>query len=238
MKTKHMKIVITGASRGIGYEAALELTRRGHQVLALSRDEKRLLELAEKAAAGRGDGKLDFLAFDLTEPDFAALERAVGRLGGADVLINNAGLLINKPFHELEPEDWRRSFDVNFFGAVALTRRLLPWLRAAQRAHVVNISSMGGFQGSAKFPGLSAYSASKAAIANFTECLAEEWKEEGIAVNCLALGAVDTEMLQEAFPGYQPPVSSAQMGAFLAEFATLQHRFFNGKVLPVSVSTP
>jgi len=234
-----MKIVITGASRGIGYDTALELaTRLGHRVLALSRNEVRLQRLAAEAKQGNGTGSVAVLPFDLTAPDYQALNAAVGQLGGVDVLINNAGLLINRPFEQLDMADWRRSFEVNFFGVVGLIRALLPQLRASDRPHVVNISSMGGFQGSAKFPGLAAYSASKAAIANLTECLAEEWKEEGIAVNCLALGAVDTEMLQEAFPGYQPPVSSAQMGAFLGEFATLQHRFFNGKVLPVSVSTP
>ena len=97
---------------------------------------------------------------------------------------------------------------------------------------------MGGFQGSSKFPGLSAYSASKAALGNLTECLAEEFKEMGIAVNALALGAVKTEMLEEAFPGYVPPVNAQEMAGFMANFATSGHHFFNGKILPVSVSTP
>ena len=97
---------------------------------------------------------------------------------------------------------------------------------------------MGGFQGSSKFPGLSAYSASKAALANLTECLAEELKEKNICANCLALGAVQTEMLETAFPGYVAPVKSREMASFIAYFATRGHQFYNGKILPVSVSTP
>lgn len=234
-----MKIIITGASRGIGFETALELTgRRGHEVLALSRNAERLQLLQDEARRMGAGARLWTLPFDLNLPDFAGLEQAVDRLGGADVLINNAGYLVRRPFADLEPADWQRSFQVNVLGPAALIRFFLPYLRRAERAHVVNISSMGGFQGSVKFPGLSAYSASKAALANLTECLAEEWKEENIATNCLALGAVATEMLEEAFPGYEAPLTSAEMATFLADFAIGGHRFFNGKVLPVSVSTP
>ena len=234
-----MKIIITGASRGIGYDTAYLLaTQGGHEVLALSRNEKRLSELADAIEKQSADHPLRFLPFDLIQPDFPALKVAVEALGGVDILINNAGLLINKRFAELTPDDWQRSFHVNMFGPVELIRFALPWLKKSDHAHIVNISSMGGFQGSAKFPGLSAYSASKAALSNLTECLAEELKEEGIKVNCLALGAVDTEMLQEAFPGMEPPVSSAQMAEYLIHFAMTAHRFYNGKVLPVSVSTP
>jgi len=234
-----MKIIITGASRGIGYDTAfLMATRGGHEVLALSRNEERLSRLAEEVEQQAPEHPLRFLPFDLTQPDFPALKAAVEALGGLDILINNAGLLINKPFAVLTPDDWQRSFYVNIFGPVELIRFGLPWLKKSNHAHIVNISSMGGFQGSAKFPGLSAYSAGKAALSNLTECLAEELKEEGIKVNCLALGAVDTEMLQEAFPGMEPPVSSAQMAEYLSHFALTAHRFYNGKVLPVSVSTP
>ena len=234
-----MKIAVTGASRGIGYETALLLAAGlGHEVLVLSRNGERLRELQAVARKRRRESSLVYLEFDLAQPDLPALGRLVERMGGLDVLINNAGLLINKPFTELTMEDWRRSFEVNFFGVVALTRFLLPWLEASRAAHIVNVSSMGGFQGSVKFPGLAAYSAGKAAVANLTECLAEELKDRGVSVNCLAFGAVGTEMLQEAFPGYEAPVSSEQMGGFVADFATSMHHFFNGKVLPVSVSTP
>ncbi|MEM1122345.1 MAG: SDR family oxidoreductase, partial [Bacteroidota bacterium] len=128
--------------------------------------------------------------------------------------------------------------NINLFGAVQLVQALLPKLRQAKPAHIVNIGSMGGVQGSSKFPGLSAYSASKAALANLTECLAEELKDDNIRTNCLALGAIQTEMLAEAFPGYEALVTSASMADYLAWFALNGHHFHNGKVIPVAVSTP
>jgi 3-oxoacyl-[acyl-carrier protein] reductase len=147
-------------------------------------------------------------------------------------------LLVKKPFEQLSSSDWQRSFNVNFFGPVELTQLCLPLLKNSEQGHILNITSMGGFQGSSKFPGLSAYSASKAALGNLTECLAEELKEENVAVNALALGAVQTEMLAEAFPGFEPPMHSEQMARFIADFAVNGRQFFNGKVLPVSTSTP
>ena len=106
------------------------------------------------------------------------------------------------------------------------------------KGHVLNITSMGGIQGSTKFPGLSAYSSSKGALIILTELLAQEFKESGPSFNALALGAVQTEMLEEAFPGYQAPVSAAQMAQYVIEFAMIGNQFYNGKVLPISSSTP
>lgn len=234
-----MKIIVTGASRGIGYDTAMQLAvEERHEVLALSRNEERLRELQETAGARNPEARLFIQPFDLTDPDFDRLEEKLDAWGSVDILINNAGLLVKNSFEDLSGEDWQRSFEVNFFGPVRLIRAVLPWLKKAPRGHIVNISSMGGFQGSAKFPGLAAYSASKAALSNLTECLAEELKEDQVSVNCLALGAVQTEMLEEAFPGYEPPMTSIRMAAFLSDFATTGHDFFNGKVLPVSSSTP
>jgi NAD(P)-dependent dehydrogenase (short-subunit alcohol dehydrogenase family) len=97
---------------------------------------------------------------------------------------------------------------------------------------------MGGYQGSMKFPGLALYSASKGALAVMSECLAEEFKETGIKVNCLALGAAQTEMLKEAFPNYQPPLSAEEMASFVCDFALRGQSFFNGKILPVALTDP
>ncbi len=104
--------------------------------------------------------------------------------------------------------------------------------------HVVNVTSMAGYQGSSKFNGLSYYSASKAALGSLTECLAEELKDESIKVNALAIGAVQTEMLEEAFPGFKAPLQPSQMAEFMKWFTLEGPVFFNGKVLPVSLSTP
>ncbi len=231
--------IVTGAGRGIGRETALALAGDpSHWVLALSRDAAALDRLDEAAgAAGAGD-RLRCLPFDLTRPDWPRLMEELSQWGKLNGIVNNAGLLIHKPFEELTDEDWLRMFQVNCLGVVALVRQLLPLLEAAGGAHIVNVGSMGGFQGSSKFPGLSAYSASKAALANLAETLAEEFQPRRIAVNCLALGAVQTEMLAQAFPGYSAPLSSEQMGRFVAWFAVEGSLFFNGKVLPVSVSTP
>jgi NAD(P)-dependent dehydrogenase (short-subunit alcohol dehydrogenase family) len=156
--------------------------------------------------------------------------------GSVDVLINNAGSLVNKPFMEISSSEFEAVFQVNVFAVATLTRLILPLMN--QKGHVVNISSMGGVQGSAKFPGLSAYSSSKGALVILTELLAEEFKESGPSFNALALGAVQTEMLEEAFPGYQAPLSAAQMAEYIIDFALKGHQFYNGKVLPISSSTP
>lgn len=231
--------IVTGASRGIGRETALALAADpSNWVLALSRDSEGLTRLSEFAEATRAAERLRCLPFDLTAPDWPRLQEELNPWGKLNGIANNAGLLIHKPFEELTPEDWLRLFNVNFLSVVGLIREVLPLLEAAQGAHIVNIGSMGGFQGSSKFNGLSAYSASKAALANLSETLAEEFKTRQISANCLSLGAVQTEMLAQAFPGYQAPLSSEDMGGFVAWFLTQGHRFFNGKVLPVSVSTP
>ena len=153
-----------------------------------------------------------------------------------DILINNAGLLINKPFTDLTTTDFIASYQVNVFGPAALIRTVLPFMK--KTGHVVNISSMGGIQGSVKFPGLSAYSSSKGAILTLTELLAEEYKETGPAFNALALGSVQTEMLEEAFPGLKAAVSAEEMAAYIMEFAINGNKYFNGKILQVSNSTP
>jgi len=97
---------------------------------------------------------------------------------------------------------------------------------------------MGGFQGSVKFPGLALYSASKGALSTLTEVLAAELSARKIAVNCLAIGSVQTPMLQEAFPGYKAPVTPESMAQLISWFALNANNWLNGKVIPVSLSTP
>ena len=155
-----------------------------------------------------------------------------------DFIIHNAGSLVNKPFESITFDELQKVYQVNVFAPYYLTQQLLSVLGKEQKSHVVNISSMGGFQGSAKFAGLSAYSSSKAAVVGLTECLAEELKDKDIFVNCLAIGAVQTEMLSEAFPGYEAPVSPKQMAEYIFDFAIKGSQFYNGKILPVSSSTP
>jgi NAD(P)-dependent dehydrogenase (short-subunit alcohol dehydrogenase family) len=153
-----------------------------------------------------------------------------------DILINMAGLLVNRNFMDMKNTDARLMMETNFFGPASIIRVLKPYMKTG--SHIVNISSMGGFQGSSKYTGLSYYSASKAAIASLSECLAEEFRESGVSVNCLALGAVNTEMLRDAFPGYNAPVESKDIAGFIAGFAITGHKFFNGKILPVALNNP
>jgi len=223
-------IIVTGSSRGIGFELVKLLAEEGHQVLALSRNEEPVAGLKYKNVTS--------IPFDLNRTDH--LESLCERLREEnleiDVLVNNAGRLINKPFLETNPDEFRKVYDVNVFGLAELTRRVLP--RMKKDGHVVVISSMGGIQGSVKFPGLSAYSSSKAAVIALTELWAEEFKDTGPSFNALALGAVQTEMLREAFPGYKAPLSASEMAAFIKEFSLTGQRYFNGKILQLSSTTP
>ena len=234
-----MNIIITGASSGIGFEAALELILTGeHKVVAVARSPEKLERLLEIAHGLNPDANIFALAFDVVHDDYNDLQNFIKTNfdSRVDVLINNAGLLVNKPFTELQELDFVEMLQSNFIGHVRMIQGVIALM--PKGSHIVNIGSMGGFQGSVKFPGLSAYSASKAALHALTECLAVELDEKEIKVNCLALGSAQTEMLEKAFPGYQSPVMAFEMGKFVADFALTGHRFFNGKVLPVALNNP
>lgn len=225
--------VVTGASRGIGFEICTSLAARDHHVIAVARSKKPLSRLQENYPKF-----IDARPVDLTESnDIKQLASHVANTyGSIDILINNAGALVNKPFFQLTMEDWQNMIDVNLYTAVELVKEFIPIL--SEEAHIVNISSMGGYQGSAKFPGLSAYSVAKGALSILSECLAVELSEKKIRSNALCLGAVKTEMLEEAFPGFEPPVQADQMGNYIARFALEGHTFFNGQVLPVTLGDP
>lgn len=223
-------IIITGTSRGIGFELVQLFAKAGHQVLALSRNDKPINDLQLKNVTA--------LSFDLCEAEsYIEIEAFVKEnWQHVDVLINNAGALINKPFRETSISDFEQVYKTNVFGVAELTRIVLPFMKS--KSHVVTISSMGGVQGSMKFPGLAAYSSSKAAVITLTELLAEEYKDSGISFNVLALGAVQTEMLEEAFPGYQAPTTALEMAQYIFDFSLNGNTYYNGKLLQVSNSTP
>ena len=235
-----MNVVITGVSRGIGYETVKSLARAGAlKIVGISRNYKQLIELKDLCSQISMTEfipvQYDFQQIITSEPKVSGLVKQ--HMNHVDILINNAGTMVSKPFDQISSDDINKLFTVNYTAPALLIKTLLPLLKAG-RAHVVNITSMGGYQGSLKFKGLSHYSASKAALASLTECLAEEYKMDGLVFNALALGAVQTEMLAEAFPNYKAPLTSEQMGEFIANFAINGKTFFNGKILPVSLSTP
>jgi NAD(P)-dependent dehydrogenase (short-subunit alcohol dehydrogenase family) len=234
-----MNILITGASKGIGREVARSFALKPeNHVIALSRNKHLLDKLVAACKLENTKSQVSPLVFDLENGNFEEdlFDRIQRLVPSLDIIINNAGLLINKPLQDSSSDDFDRMFNVNVKSVFRLTKTLLPLL--IENSHIINISSMGGFQGSAKFPGLALYSASKGALAVLTETMAVELKEKKIKVNCLALGAVQTEMLAEAFPAYEAPVKPEQMARFISDFAVNGHHFFNGKILPVSVSTP
>ncbi len=225
-------ILLCGSGRGIGLETCKALAE-SNIVLALSRNIKSLEKLSQENA------NIIPSAIDLTDANLAtslAAQIENKLTNGIDIIIYNAGHLINKPFLSLSKDEILSMYETNVIGAFEVAKIAKPYLN--KNAHVVFISSMGGVQGSSKFPGLSAYSSSKAALIGLGECLAEEWKEDKIAVNTLALGAVQTEMLEEAFPGYQAPINAIEMGAYIAEFALTANKFYSGKTLQVANSTP
>ncbi len=222
-------VIITGSSRGIGFELAKLFANEGHQVLALSRNDKPIVAL--------GHQNIVTFPFDISKAaDLQKLQDFIKDWKTVDILINNAGRLLNKPFLETSTSEFEEVYKVNVFGVASVTKLVLP--KMPKNGHVVTISSMGGVQGSMKFPGLSAYSSSKAAVITLTELWAEEFKETGPSFNVLALGAVQTEMLEEAFPGYQAPITALEMGTYIKDFAVSGNKLYNGKLLQVSSSTP
>ena len=223
-------VIITGTSRGIGFEMAQLFAIEGHKVLALSRNDSFIAKLNHK--------NITSFPFDISKTgDLKKVDDFLdSNWETVDVLINNAGKLLNQPFLETSSEAFETVYKVNVFGVANLTKLVLP--RMQKNGHVVTISSMGGVQGSMKFPGLSAYSSSKGAVITLTELWAEEFKETGPSFNVLALGAVQTEMLEEAFPGFKAPTTALQMGTYIKDFALTGHKMYNGKLLQVSSSTP
>lgn len=233
-----MNIIVTGASRGIGYETVKILAAdTGNKIIALARNRGALEKL--KRECNRGN--VYIVAIDLADKNMKKklIPFIQKQFKFIDILINNAGAIVNKPIQSTSDKELENVYNVNVLSVYRLIRDLIPLLKRQKRgSHIVNISSMGGVQGSVKFSGLSAYSSSKGAVAVLTECLAQELKQFNISVNCLALGSVQTEMLRKAFPGYKAPLSAIQMADFVANFALAGNQHFNGKILPVSISTP
>ncbi len=229
-----MNIIITGASTGIGYETAKLLSEK-HSVISISRH----------ADKNKLKGVIP-IPFDLEKGNIKKdlLPQIKKHFNKADVLINNAATFIKKPFADLTPQDFEKIFRINVFAAAELTRCILSFMSfsapnsSPTKSHILNIASMGGIQGSVKFPGLSAYSSSKGALITLTECLAEEHKHKNISFNALAFGAVQTDMLEKAFPGFKAPMTAAEAALFAADFAVNGQKYFNGKVLQMSLSTP
>jgi len=234
IKSLKMNIIINGGTRGIGKEVTLHMAEDiNNKILVTGRDEKALKEISSPFTNVH-PLRLDISSFD-TQSDLF-IKAVNSYFKGVDVLINMAGLLIARDFTEITNKEARLIMETNFLGPAAVIRSIKPLMNKG--SHIVNISSMGGFQGSSKYKGLSYYSASKAALACLSECLAAEFTDAGISVNCLALGSVQTDMFEEAFPGQKAQVSPKEMAEYISDFAMKGSRFYNGKVLPVAINNP
>ena len=235
-----INVLITGGSRGIGYELVKQFAADANNyVVVLSRNIEKLEQLKQECTQ-LYQNTIHIHQVDFNSP---ALNHELQTILAKEnkhfhIVINNAGVLINKPFSETTTSDWQTIFTTNVFAPATLIKEVINCNNKNEQTHIVNISSMGGFQGSVKFAGLSAYSSSKAALANLTEVLAEEYKGTNVKINCLALGSVQTEMLQEAFPGYLAQVTAKEMAAYIVDFSLIGVRYFNGKVIPLSKYTP
>ncbi len=225
-------IVVVGASRGIGRELVLNLAKNpNHTVYAIARFNKGISQYADVP-------NVHVFSLDLGSSDVKSqITSMFSKIENVDVLINNAGTLVNKPFLELTSNDFQASYQVNVIGVMETVQAFVPKM-IENGGHIVNISSIGGFQGSVKFPGLTAYSTSKAALVSFTEMFAEEYKDTKIKMNCLCLGSVQTEMLEEAFPGFKAPLSAEKMAEYIADFSLNAHQWMHGRIIPVSLTTP
>ena len=221
-------IIITGTSSGIGFELVNIFSKKNHRVLALSRDNSKLRELKLNG--------VDAIDFDLNHNDYGKINEFLKKDEKIDILINNAGYLVNKPFKETTLEDFQIVYSTNVFSVAMLIKNTIDFMESG--SNVLNISSIGGIQGSVKFPGLSAYSSSKGALNILTEMLAEEYKDRGIHFNSLALGSVQTKMLEKAFPNFTASTSALEMAEYIYNFSTNGYRLMNGKVLSVSSTTP
>tara|TARA_E500000331_G_C17252941_1_gene711915 strand:+ start:944 stop:1615 length:672 start_codon:yes stop_codon:yes gene_type:complete len=220
-------IVVTGTSSGIGFEICTQAAKLNHKVISISRNKEPLKDISG----------IESYSIDITKK--SSINRFINDLKNKeieiDILINNAGYLANELFKDTTYESFKTTFDVNIFGLAEITRSLIPYIN--KEGHVINISSIGAVNGSKKFPGLSVYSSSKAAVIALTEVLAEEY-QEGPSFNVLALGAVQTKMLKEAFPDYNVNTKSDEMAKYIIDFAINGNKLFNGKLISVSNSNP
>jgi short-subunit dehydrogenase len=186
------RILITGASQGIGKALALAAVKRGGKVLAIARSADLLQQLAGQV---HGGGTLEEIQGDITSPDDRQriIQAAQDCFGGLDVLVNNAGIGATGHFVDADADRLRKIFEVNFFGLTEMTRVCLPLLKLGNRPAIVNISSIAGRRG---IPARSEYSASKFAVEGFSEAIRAELAKDGIDVIVVCPGLTQTNFSQ------------------------------------------
>ena len=225
-----MNVIVTGVSKGIGYHTLKELLKDKQikKVIGISRN------INEISLEFKDNNKVDFISFDLEskQDDFNILiNKIIKKIDKVDILINNAGYLIKKKIEDILEEDLLKVYKINVFSLFYLIQKLIPYFNP--ESHIVNIGSYGGIPFTAKFPELAIYSTSKGAVTILSELLAVELSKYKININCINLGAVDTDMLKEAYGGnfgYQPK----DIGKFIKNFAIDNKELLNGQVVNVT----
>ena len=227
-------VCITGCSRGLGFELINSfINETDYHIAAVTRNGLKLKERIDKADL---KGRVTIIEGDITtEIGRDMVYNELSALPKLGCLIHNAGKLLFKPFEEIKAEELHDIYNVNVFAPFLLTQKLLPLMK---NTHTIMISSVGGVEGSMKFAGLSAYSSSKAALNCLTEMLSEEFKGSANVFNCLALGSVDTEMFNSAFPSATASATPKEMSDYIVSFAEKAPKIMRGKIISLSVSNP
>lgn len=222
--------LVTGASSGIGRATALLLASEGARVAALSRNEAALGELA-----GESGGAIVAIPADLEREESIAraIDAVVSRLGPVSVLVNNAGHIEPEQLEAMSSASWDRHFGVNVRAAFLSCRQLLPAMRRAGRGAIVNVASISGVPGPEKFPGFTAYCASKAALIALTESLAAEIRGSGVRVNCISPGSVETPMLRRVAPSLRPDMTAGDVAETILFLASRRSGAINGQNIHV-----
>ena len=185
MKTRNRKILVTGSSRGIGKQIAIDAQKKGYDVILHGKQKSANLELLQHNL------ECEAIFFDVQ--DWTASQKEINKLDRLDVLVNSAGINISAPIAELSLANWRAVYETNVFGLVGVTNACLSLLHSSASARIVNIGSV---KGSYSATGRAAYASSKAAVSSLTVAMAKEYSP-GILVNCIAPGFVETEMTEQ-----------------------------------------
>ncbi|HLP11500.1 MAG TPA: SDR family oxidoreductase [Flavobacteriales bacterium] len=220
-------VIITGAGKGIGFATTNHILDNfpSYKVIAISRNTHQLGLI--------NNSNLQVIQGDLT----SEMDNIISAIGNQkiDGLLNNAGYIVKNDIDKLTYADFLDLYKTNVFVPFDLSRKLINNFNS--NAHILNIGSMGGFENTSKFPGMILYSSSKAALHCLSQCLAVELIENKIKVNCLSIGAVETEMVKVAFPGFQPPINAQTMAEAVAWYLLYAHKFMNGQIIPLALSS-